>query len=293
MTEHIIESEMVTLDRDGEVFILTMVDGENRWNTSFTRAMDAALDAIDATDGPAALVTTSADPKFFSNGLDLDWVTSEGEHRGGDRSVFGREFMAFMARVITFGVPTVAAINGHAFGAGLMLSMCHDVRVMREDRGFLCANEMDLGMAIPHAELALFRHKLSMPVFFETVQLARRWTGPAALEAGMVQHVAAQTDTGGRHLDGGRPRSAGQGPPCSPGARKPSSARTLPSPGPTARPTCCAIPTSTLVSPRAEPETPPTLAGVERFLQNTRPFAGQRVAWFALGLVIVTFSLSS
>ncbi len=194
MTERLLESEMVTLDRDGEVFVLTMVDGENRWNTSFTRAMDAALDAIDATDGPAALVTTSGDPKFFSNGLDLDWVSSQGDHRGGDRAAFGGEFMAFMARVITLGVPTVAAINGHAFGAGLMLSMCHDVRVMREDRGFLCANEMDLGMSIPHAELALFRHKLSMPVFFETVQLARRWTGPAALEAGMVQHVAAEKD---------------------------------------------------------------------------------------------------
>lgn len=191
MVERILDGGMVTLDRDEDVFILTMVDGENRWNTTFTRAMDAALDAIDATDGPAALVTTSADPKFFSNGLDLDWVTSDGEHRGGDRAAFGAEFMAFMARVITLGVPTVAAINGHAFGAGLMLSMCHDVRVMREDRGFLCANELDLGMAIPHAELALFRHKLSMPVFFETVQLARRWTGPAALDAGIVQHVAS------------------------------------------------------------------------------------------------------
>lgn len=194
MVERLIEEEMVTLDRDGEVFVLTMVDGENRWNTTFTRAMDAALDAIDATDGPAALVTTSADPKFFSNGLDLDWVTSSGTHRGGDRTVFGAEFMAFMARVMTLGVPTVAAINGHAFGAGLMLAMCHDVRVMREDRGFLCANELDLGMAIPHAELALFRHKLSMPVFFETVQLARRWTAPAAMEAGMVQHVAPADD---------------------------------------------------------------------------------------------------
>ncbi len=190
MSERILEHEMVTLDREGDVFVLTMVDGENRWNTTFTRAMNSALDAIDATDGPAALVTTSADPKFFSNGLDLEWLSAEPGHRGGDREAFGHEFMAFMARVITMGVPTVAAIGGHAFGAGLMLSMCHDVRVMREDRGYLCANELDLGMSIPHAELALFRHKLSMPVFFETVQLARRWTGPDALAAGMVQHVA-------------------------------------------------------------------------------------------------------
>lgn len=181
-------TDMVQLDRDGNVFVLTMTDGENRWNTTFTRAMNAALDEVEASEGPAALVTTSADPKFFSNGLDLDWVQSSGDHRGGDRDAFGSEFMTFMARMMTLSVPTVAAVGGHAFGAGFMLALCHDVRVMREDRGFLCANELELGMAIPHAELGLFRHKLALPVFFETVQLARRWTGPEALTAGVVQH---------------------------------------------------------------------------------------------------------
>ena len=52
-------------------------------------------------------------------------------------------------------------------------------------------NEMQLGMAIPQPELALFRHKLPMNVFFETVQLARRWTGPDALAAGIVQQTAS------------------------------------------------------------------------------------------------------
>ncbi|MGD8415990.1 MAG: enoyl-CoA hydratase-related protein, partial [Pseudomonadales bacterium] len=80
--------------------------------------------------------------------------------------------------------------NGHAFGAGLMLALCHDVRLMREDRGFACANEMQIGFRIPTPELALFRHKLSASAFFETVQLARRWTGPDALAAGIVQAVA-------------------------------------------------------------------------------------------------------
>ncbi len=41
-------------------------------------------------------------------------------------------------------------------------------------------------MIIPDPELALFKHKLPAHVFFETVQLARRWTGPDAAEAGIV-----------------------------------------------------------------------------------------------------------
>ena len=70
-----------------------------------------------------------------------------------------------------------------------MLFRSHDVRVMREDRGYLCANEIQIGMAIPDAELTLFRHKQSGSAFFDTVQLARRWTGPDAKAAGFVRDV--------------------------------------------------------------------------------------------------------
>jgi enoyl-CoA hydratase/carnithine racemase len=186
---------MIDLDRVGDVFTLTMNAGENRWNTTFVRALSEALDEVETSTGAAALVTLSASDKFFSNGLDLAWVAKPEDHpEGGDRQVFGEEFMALMGRIITFPMPTIAAINGHAFGAGFMSALCHDVRLMRADRGFVCANEMQLGMRIPDPELALFRHKLPMHVYFETVQLARRWGGPDALNAGIVQQICELED---------------------------------------------------------------------------------------------------
>ena len=179
---------MIELNRQDAVFTLTMNAGENRWNTTFVREVGKALDEVEASTGPAALVTRSSDAKFFSNGLDLEWVQSSGDdHPGGDRGVFGAEFMALMGRIVTFPVPTICAINGHAFGAGFMMALCHDVRIMRADRGYICANEMQLGMKIPSPELALFRHKLSGSAFYETVQLAKRWTGPTALAAGVAE----------------------------------------------------------------------------------------------------------
>lgn len=179
---------MIKLDQHEGVFTLSMNAGENRWNTTFTREICAALDEVEASSGPAALVTTAESEKFYSNGLDLAWVQDPADNPdGGDRDVFGDEFMKCMSRMITFPVPTIAAVNGHAFGAGFMFALCHDVRMMRADRGFMCANEMQLGMRIPMPELALFRHKLPMNVFFETVQLSRRWAAPAALEAGIIQ----------------------------------------------------------------------------------------------------------
>ena len=38
--------QLVRLEREGDVFILNMAADENRWNTSFVRAFDAALDEV-------------------------------------------------------------------------------------------------------------------------------------------------------------------------------------------------------------------------------------------------------
>lgn len=178
---------MIELERDNDVFVLTMVDDENRWNTTFVRAFARAIDEVEASEGAAALVTASAHEKFFSNGLDLAWITSDGDHPGGDRGTFGAEFMGLMGRLITLPVPTVCAVNGHGFGAGFMCALTHDVRIMREDRGYLCANELEIGLTIPVPEVALFRHKIPASAFHETVILAKRWTGPAAVAAGFVE----------------------------------------------------------------------------------------------------------
>ncbi|MEL7156867.1 MAG: enoyl-CoA hydratase-related protein [Actinomycetota bacterium] len=183
---------MIELERSGDVFVLTMDEGENRWNTTFTRAFDAAIAEVEASEGAAALVTASSHPKFFSNGLDLDWITTSDEHPGGDRSVFGLEYMALLGRILTLPVPTISAIGGHAFGAGFMVTLAHDVRIMREDRGFLCANELQIGLTVPEPEVALFRHKIPAPAFHETIMLAKRWTAPAAVAAGFVETAVAQ-----------------------------------------------------------------------------------------------------
>ena len=179
---------MIELEKKESIYHLCMNAGENRWNTTFVRQFAEALDEIEKDEGPGALVTSSKDPKFFSNGLDLDWMQNPEDYpESGDREVFGEEFMYLMGRIITLPIPSICVVNGHAFGAGFMLALSHDIRLMREDRGFLCANEMQLGFKIPRPELALFRHKIPANSFFETVQLSKRWTGEAAFAAGIVQ----------------------------------------------------------------------------------------------------------
>ena len=126
----------VTLDKSGDVFVLTMDAGENRWNTALVDDLTLALDEVEGSSGAAALVTTGASEKFYSNCLDLDWRNAPESHVDAvDPNAF--YFMEFMSRMITLPVPTIAAVNGHAFGAGFMFALCHDYRIMRQDRGYL------------------------------------------------------------------------------------------------------------------------------------------------------------
>ena len=53
--------------------------------------------------------------KIWSNGLDLDWLAGQAVE---ERGQFLKDYMKLMGRMLVFPVPTVAAINGHAFAGG-------------------------------------------------------------------------------------------------------------------------------------------------------------------------------
>ncbi|CPZ98079.1 Putative enoyl-coa hydratase/isomerase family [Mycobacteroides abscessus] len=117
-----------TLELQDTIAVLNLGADENRFSPDWLETVDGLLD--DVLPQAQALVTVGTG-KFYSNGLDLDWLMSH-----GDRTDWyvGRVH-ALLRRVLTFGLPTVAAINGHAFGAGAMLAVAHDYRVMRSTAG--------------------------------------------------------------------------------------------------------------------------------------------------------------
>ena len=84
-------------------------------------------------------------------------------------------------------MPTIALLNGHAFAGGFMLSMYHDYRIFNPSRGFLCLNELDLGIHLKPAMSSIFRQKLTPPVYTEMVLEAKRFTGKEAFEKGIVE----------------------------------------------------------------------------------------------------------
>ncbi|MGX7826573.1 enoyl-CoA hydratase-related protein [Actinokineospora sp. 24-640] len=176
---------MPELRQEGDVALLDLGDGENRFTPDWMTAVHEALDEVSARQAPRALVTV-AQGKFWSNGLDVEWMTSHGDEAGD----FLARVHALLARLLTFPAATAAAISGHAFGAGAMLAMAHDWRVMRDDRGYLCFPEADIRMPFARGMAALIQTKVSAAAARDSMLTARRFTGPAARDAGLVDDIA-------------------------------------------------------------------------------------------------------
>jgi Delta3-Delta2-enoyl-CoA isomerase len=176
---------MPTLSRINDVFVLDLGDGENRFNASFLSEMQSALNTVCEAPSPRALVTT-ATGKFWSNGLDLEWMGATTD----DLKAFMDGVHDLFATLLELGVPTVAAIQGHAFAAGAMLATAHDFRIMREDRGYYCLPEVDLRMLFTPGMAALLDARLPMRTMHEAMTTGRRYSGPEAVHAGIVDRVA-------------------------------------------------------------------------------------------------------
>ena len=181
---------MLDIERNGDVHILHLRNGENRFNRGSLDAINGALDKIEAADDPTAMVVTG-EGKFFSNGLDLDWLTGDG---ASEVDKFLAHFELLFARVLTFPMVTVAALNGHVFAGGAMFSMAHDFRIMRSDRGFWCLPEVDLGMPLRPGMNAVVKARLPKATFHQAIVTGKRYGAEEALAGGIVDAVAGEAE---------------------------------------------------------------------------------------------------
>jgi enoyl-CoA hydratase/carnithine racemase len=181
---------MIELQKEGDVFVLRMVADDNRFNARFISRLNQALDEVQASTGPAALVTTG-EGKFYSNGLDLEWMGGDGQ--GQVREHITNVHNTFL-RVLTFPMITVAAINGHAFAAGGMLTLAHDYRVMRADRGFFCMPEVDIKIPFTKSMDILIRARLPKMVAHEVMCTGKRYGGMEAAQRQIVDHAVSEQE---------------------------------------------------------------------------------------------------
>ncbi|KAF8313082.1 ClpP/crotonase [Clavulina sp. PMI_390] len=187
---------------------------DNRLTVTFLReCLSVALDIVEkdwrtqngaSPGGPGALIISGKQDqdKFFSNGLDFEAIV-------GDQGFFPNTFNPTIRKLLTFPIPTIAAINGHAFAAGFITTLACDYRVMQASKGWCSMNEILFGAPMPTSFAAIMRYKLPSPSMLRGVVMeAKRYTGKELLELGVVDAVA---DNGAGVMKAARELAAARG----------------------------------------------------------------------------------
>ncbi|KAF9532574.1 ClpP/crotonase-like domain-containing protein [Crepidotus variabilis] len=137
--------------------------------------------------GGALIIVGKMDQdKFFSNGLDF-------ANSSKDPNFFQLTFDPMLKRLLVFPIPTIAAINGHCYAGGLMLSLACDYRVMTDGtsrNAWLCMNEVHFGAPWPHSFAAILRakigdHRLQRKIAIE----GHKFTPQEALQDGILDYI--------------------------------------------------------------------------------------------------------
>jgi len=162
---------------------------EEEWRVSLKAAKAKGKSAgPDEGKGALIIIGKRSQNKFFSNGLDFAHAIRD------PVSFFIEGYNLLMKRLLTFPIPTLAAINGHCFAGGMMLALCCDYRVMTDGEKrnvWMCMNEIHLGSPWPLSFTTTLRVKVGDANLHRKIALeGHKFTPQEALAAGLVDRIA-------------------------------------------------------------------------------------------------------
>lgn len=128
--------EVVTVGRVTEAIALVTLnrpDALNAMNARMFGELGQALDEAEADEAVRVVVFAGAGGKAFSSGYDVKELASFTPEE--QRSDYVQRDL-LLERIVSFRKPTIAAINGLAYGGGALLAMACDIRVGGPNSGF-------------------------------------------------------------------------------------------------------------------------------------------------------------
>lgn len=158
-------SARVRVETDGGVRVLTIDRPEklNALNAEVLGDLDGAIEEASGDASLRCLIVTGAGEKAFIAGADIAELSRLSPIEGREHA---RRGQAILDRLEGLPVPTIAAINGFAYGGGLELAMACTLRIAAENAR----------MGLPETSLGI------LPGYGGTQRLARLVGRARALE---------------------------------------------------------------------------------------------------------------
>ena len=180
------------IDQRGTARItLTRAEVHNAFNEALIAELSAALDGMDQ-DPRVRVVVLAAQGPSFSAGADLNWMKAMAGYSRAENVEDARRLARLMRTLNGLSKPTLALVQGPAYGGGVGLVACCDVVVAVEEAKF-CLSEVKLGLvpAVISPYVVATIGEAAARRYFLTAEAFSAWE---AQRLGLVHEVVERGD---------------------------------------------------------------------------------------------------
>ena len=181
-------NEVVHYKSEEHYAMITIVNGKA--NAISHEVIDGLNQSFDLAEKEQKIVILTGQPGIFSAGFDLKVMTKSAEsakelvQRGSELSL----------RMLRFSRPIIIACSGHAMAKGAFLLLSADYRIGVDGDFKIGLNEVQIGMAMHHAGVAIAKSRLSEVYLTRCVSNAEIFQPKSALQAGFLDLVVKENE---------------------------------------------------------------------------------------------------
>lgn len=184
-------STLVTYRTEDGIATITMDDGKR--NALSSDMFGALNDAFDRAHAEKVPVILTGRPDTFSAGFDLK-VMMAGGRAAAEMVLTG---FRLGERLLGFPTPVVAACPGNAISMGAFLLLSVDYRIGVPGAYRVVANEVAIGITMPHFGVEICRQRLAPAHFHRAVIQSESYAPEDAVVAGWLDRVVGAEELAG------------------------------------------------------------------------------------------------
>ena len=183
------EQIIVTVEAGIAEVTLNRPDRYNALGSRMVGELGEAVEEIEGSGEVRAMILTGAGDKAFCSGVDLK---ERAEMDADGRWSHNRTLGAFAERLARLQVPTIAALNGLAFGGGLEIALACDFRLTAEGASFALP-EVGIGIVPGAGGTQRLPRLIGVMRAKELILTGRRISTEDALDMGLVSKVVPRS----------------------------------------------------------------------------------------------------
>lgn len=171
--------------------LLNRPEAANSFNGALLTELTQQIQTVAKDSSIRALIIKGAG-KHFSAGADLNWMKESAQLDLTGNKQEAEKLRSLFEAIHQLSIPTIAVVNGAAFGGGVGLIAACDFAICVDDAK-LCLSEAKIGL-IPAVILPYLARKLKNGDLQRFALSARVFSAAEAKDAGLVQVVTTRND---------------------------------------------------------------------------------------------------